>query len=400
MSAPGDAAPPGGPVAPAAAGRRALIALHDPLLGGAAVAVLRCVPLLEARGWRLAFWVPGPGPAREWLRDRGAEVTGEGRPVASSLRGLREPPGLRRRLAATPGYLRHFAEALRAASPDVVHANSLYSFAEALTSRSRGYPTVLHLHDMAPAGRKRAVASWLSRRRVDQAIAASRACADSYRQRGWTPEVVYESAPVPRQAASIREAPRPFVVGTIGVIAPRKGSDIFVAAAARVRERTDGVAFQMIGAATDPLERGWGAGVLADARRLGVEHQSEADVEASLRTWDAFVLPSRTDPCPVAMLEAMALGLPVIGARRDGIPEQVAPGCGLLVEPENPAALATAILAVAELPADRRREMGAAARARVAAEFDVERQARGIEAAWERGIEAAARGRRRPGRGP
>jgi glycosyltransferase involved in cell wall biosynthesis len=375
--------------------RRALLALHDPMLGGAALAVLRCAPLLEERGWHLTYWVPGRGPAYDWLRDRGAEVAGEPRPLASSVRALREPPGIRRRLAAAPAYLRRFRGALRDASPDVVHANSLYSFAEGLASRAAGYPTLLHLHDMAPRSRKRAAASLLCRHAPHEAIAASRACADSYRHRGWMPEVVYESAPVPAEPAPIRDAPRPFVVGTVGVIAPRKGSDLFVAAAERVRERSDKVAFRMIGAPSDPLEREWSGGVLADARRVGVEHRTHADdVDEALRGWDAFVLPSRIDPCPVALLEAMALGLPVVGARTDGIPEQIAPGCGLLVEREDPDDLAGAILALAAMRAERRRAMGAAARARVAAEFSVKRQARGIERAWERAIARARRRRR------
>ena len=48
-----------------------------------------------------------------------------------------------------------------------------------------------------------------------------------------------------------------------------------------------------------------------------------------LARWDAFVLPSRSDPFPISMLEAMASGLPVVGTRRDGIAEQSrpAPAC-------------------------------------------------------------------------
>ena len=38
------------------------IAFHEPVVGGAAIGVLRVLPLLEERGWRFVFWTPRPGP--------------------------------------------------------------------------------------------------------------------------------------------------------------------------------------------------------------------------------------------------------------------------------------------------------------------------------------------------
>ena len=99
----------------------------------------------------------------------------------------------------------------------------------------------------------------------------------------------------------------------------------------------------MVGATAEEVDAAWASGVIFDARRVGVTHLPSAEVFERLASWDAFVLPSRADPFPIAMLEGMASGLPVIGARRDGITEQLVPGSGLLVEPEDPRALADAI---------------------------------------------------------
>jgi glycosyltransferase involved in cell wall biosynthesis len=88
------------------------------------------------------------------------------------------------------------------------------------------------------------------------------------------------------------------------------------------------------------------------------------------------------------MLEAMALGLPVIGSRVGGIPEQVTPDCGLLVSPEDPEGLAEAMQELAAMPKGRRVALGDAGRERVASLFSPERQAAGIERAYRRAIAA------------
>ncbi len=61
-----------------------------------------------------------------------------------------------------------------------------------------------------------------------------------------------------------------------------------------------------------------------------------------LKAFDIFVLPSRKEGFPFAILEAMQAGLPIVATKVGGIPEAVN-DAGILVEPENPAALATAI---------------------------------------------------------
>jgi glycosyltransferase involved in cell wall biosynthesis len=310
-------------------------------------------------------------------------VDGSERPIASGLKALREPPGVRRRLAMAPRYLRRFRRFVRSVDPAVVHSNSLYSFAEALTSRALGVPTVLHLHDMAPTSWKSPIVRWICRHGANGCFAVSEACARSYATGGWAPRVVHGGAPIPDAAVTPRSDPRPFVFGTVGVLSQRKGTDLFVAAAERVRRVRDDVEFRLVGAAADPLDRQWGLEVAERAQAAGIEHLESADVEAQMREWDAFVLPSRRDPFPLVMLEAMALGLPVIGARVDGIPEQIGDrDAGVLVEPDDAAGLAQAMSTMADRSQSDRAAMGRAARERIAERFTLPRLADGTDTVY------------------
>ena len=359
--------------------RRLLVVLHDENLNGASIAILRLVEPLRALGWEVAFWAPSPGEALSWLLDRGYDATGMRKPVTSSLVAMRQPPGVVRRLVKTPTYLRAFARRVRTFSPDLVHANSLYSFSEALVGRTLRVPTLMHLHDMAPSSWKAEPVRQMTRRALSECVAVSHACATSYATGGWTPQVVYGAAPPAAYEAAIRDRPNPFVVGTVGVVSRRKGSDLFVAAAERLRSTHPEIEFRMIGSPTDPLDKTWGETVIQRAKATGVLYSPKADVQREIATWDAFVLPSRRDPFPLVTLEAMATGLPVIGSLVDGIPEQLAEGAGLLISAEDAGALATAIASLASAPREARATMSAAAKARAGRLFTIERQAKEMD---------------------
>ena len=94
---------------------------------------------------------------------------------------------------------------------------------------------------------------------------------------------------------------------------------------------------------------------------------------ARLAEADVFCLPSIYEGLPLAILEAMAAGLPVVATAVSGNPEAVEDGVtGLLVPPESATALADALITLLADP-ERRRAMGEAARARVAERFSIDR---------------------------
>ncbi len=93
-----------------------------------------------------------------------------------------------------------------------------------------------------------------------------------------------------------------------------------------------------------PESRTFAAALRQKIRQCGLDDQvrlcgSSVDVAAELRQSDLFVLPSVNEPCSVALMEALALGLPAIVSDSGGGPDIVKPGCGLLFRPDDPQSL-------------------------------------------------------------
>ena len=373
---------------------KALVVLHEGTVGGASRAVLRALPLLERRGFSFSFWAPLPSPAADHLTRRGYTVVGEPRLIRYGLDALREPPGAAHRLRSVPGYLRRFCRHLAESHPDLVYANTILALPEALAARSTGIPTLLHVHEMLDAGRRDVAAALLARVASDGVATVSEACAVPLRRRGLTPMVVTAGVDPPPRTALSRIRGR-LVVGTLGTVSARKGSDLFVAAAEAVARRRDDVEFRLVGPLAPGAERPWAREVVERAARTGVRWSSAADPWAELREWDLFVLPTREDPFPLAVLEALAVGLPVVASNVGGLPEQVSPDTGVLVEPGEVGPLANA---VEELLADpgRRRSMGERAAQEAAERFTPKRHADELEGALRSTVDAAG-GRRRTG---
>jgi glycosyltransferase involved in cell wall biosynthesis len=157
----------------------------------------------------------------------------------------------------------------------------------------------------------------------------------------------------------------PPVVGTAAVLQFRKRVDVLLDACAsagrplRVEIFGDG-----------PLR----GELEAQASRLGLDatfHGDVPDLRDRLRELDLFVLPSRDENLPMALLEAMAAAVPVVATRVGGVPELVEDGVsGRIVEPERVQPLAEAIGELLDDP-ERRLSLGRAGATRVAERFSI-----------------------------
>jgi glycosyltransferase involved in cell wall biosynthesis len=197
-------------------------------------------------------------------------------------------------------------------------------------------------------------------------------------------------AEVDRRVAALRS--RGPVTGFLARMDPQKDPLALVEAVAIVKAR---------GALRGPVAM-VGSGSLDREVQQAIERRGlsadvvqlpfEPPVERYLRGFDLYVLPSRWESLPIAVLEAMACGLPVLATDVGGTGEAVQDGVtGRLVAPGDAEALAAAL---AEMTADRDAlvAMGEAARARAAGLFALERAVDEVEAVY-RELSPASSGR-------
>jgi glycosyltransferase involved in cell wall biosynthesis len=163
--------------------------------------------------------------------------------------------------------------------------------------------------------------------------------------------------------------PGQFLWGTTARLRPEKGLDILLKAFAEVKKARP-AAFLVI--AGDGSER---ADLEGQARLLNLGPDAlhflgfRKDVPAVLASLDAYVLPSRSEGLGTAILEALAVGLPVVATNVGGIPDSVHhESTGLLTEPENASALAQCMLRIMD-DATLRTNLGSNARRFVREEF-------------------------------
>jgi glycosyltransferase involved in cell wall biosynthesis len=181
--------------------------------------------------------------------------------------------------------------------------------------------------------------------------------------------------PVPAGSAPPRATP---VLLCPARLVPIKGHDYLLDAVARLA--AGGVAFELLLAGDGP-EREAIARRVADlglgdrVRLLGTVPHAELLAQYRDRRIDCVVLPSLHEGLSVALVEAMAYGVPVIGTRVGGVPELLDRGGGVLVPPADVAALTEALGRVLASPA-LRAELARAGRRRVEAEFEVHTIAR------------------------
>jgi glycosyltransferase involved in cell wall biosynthesis len=355
------------------------------VLGGAENAMFMLLASLERGEWEPTLLLED-APAVEPLRERAAALGVPVRlvaPMPLGLAGARQVPALVR--------------LLRRERPAVFHAHMSspvackWGLAAAVLARVPAVLGTVQVGAYEPPNRS---AYWQLRalaHGVDRYLAVSREIADELTGGlGWPAEkveVVYNAVDTERAAVEappgLREqlggsATRPLVL-TPARLNPQKGHRVLLEAIAGVPDAL----FLLAG---DGPER---APLEAQAERLGVADRvrflgRREDVPQLLAACDVFALPSLYEGSSLAVLEAMAAGIPIVSSAIGGTEELIDDGrSGLLVEPGDAEELAAALRRVLG-DEELRRSLAARARERVEAGLTREQMANRIAAVYRK----------------
>lgn len=306
---------------------------------------------LDPRRFRVeALFLSRHGPLVEMLANRGvaAFAAGPVNDVASQL-GL--------------------LWAMRASRPAIIHQHAGGPRLSRALKWATSARLVVHVHGNVEEASLAPNSVDARAARADALVACSHSVA-----RGIAPahsRVIYAGV---QPAGVIARVPRAGpVFGAAGRLVAVKGFDCLLRAFATVLTAVPGARLEICG---DGPRRG---DLEAQARNLGCDHAItflgwRPDYPAPASGWDVFVQPSLEEGFGIALLEAMAQGLPAVASDVGGIPELVERGAtGWLVPPGDDEALALALLESLRMPSASRR-MGEAAR-RAAGRFSAEAMA-------------------------
>ncbi len=343
---------------------------------------------LVGRGHQVAVSVPGPWAFDSPLEDSGIEVRRIPVRCCWLVQADRQPAWRQlmrgaRFLLPDPG-TGSLASFFSEFDPDVVYVNCLPHLRGAATARASGRPVVWHVHEILPPGARRRWFAGRLRRDADRIVAVSEAVADWIRAEGLggSLEVVHNGVEIPDSLPDCASARARFdlptgatVFGWFGQLVHHKGSVDFVRAAHRVSERCSDTWFLIAGHGSSSfvgtLRNEIDSGPAAERMRIVPPQPEIWELMAAV---DGLALTTLwPDPLPRVVMEAMAVGKPVVAYANGGVPEMVIDGeTGILCPPGDVAGLTSAILQLTKDEGLRGR-FGVAGRRRARADFSVER---------------------------
>ncbi len=276
--------------------------------------------------------------------------------------------------------------------PDLIHANtnftSLYS---GIIAKFLKIPAIGHIRDIEPLGR---MGRWTIRQNR-QVLAISQAVKNYLLGEHFAEDHIicaFDGVDLQKyrfQPESVdSSSTSPIIIGIVGQIGERKGHVYLLHAIPPIIQLYPGIKIWIVGKEPQSSTEGY-----TEQVRLYVK---DAHLDQYVRFWgfrkdipdilaqlDILVLPSLQEPFGKIVVEAMAMGKPVVASRVGGVPEIVVDGeTGILVPPKNATAIQKALEQLI-VNSEKRKQMGVAGRKRVEQHFSIKKTVRKTEQIYE-----------------
>ncbi|MBI4484267.1 MAG: glycosyltransferase [Acidobacteria bacterium] len=342
------------------------------ILGGGQVSMLELLAHMDRTRYRPTVVAPEEGEFCQRARDLGLEVH------VIPMPGLRRLPV--RTFARSVRWLDRLARSSRA---DLLHVNSSRGMIYAAAASWRGRPPILwHVRVQDRDG----LLDRILARSAAKIVVNSQAVRRRFSFEG--PEKVlvsYNGIDVGRYAVSPEAGNGNFFTAvSVARLTPEKGYEFALRAIARLAPRYPSLRYVIVGEGVDS----YGETIYALARELQILDRVQfrgyqADVRAFLAQADVLLLPSLSEGFGRVILEAAALGKPVIASRVGGIPEVVRDGLtGRLVAPADAESLAAALEELLKFP-QKASQWGVQAREYIARTFPIQKHVEEIQGIYE-----------------
>lgn len=345
--------------APAATATGLRVMMFDPYphgYGGSQRVMHRQACTLLARGAAVCVVLPGRGAFFDELVAAGIPTRLVPAPPALTIFG-RQTTGVKavRAAAALPRYWLRLARVMRSWRPTIVHINDHRGAVLAtVAARLSGARVIWHVHSLQPG----AALTTAARMAAHGVVVPSRAVVDRMPALALGHKVQVLANPAPDLGTPTDVPAQPHLV-TAARLHPDKGLDVLLEALAKLRASAVPEADLVI---LGGVQTGWETYPADLARQISDLGLGDAvtfagqvdDVGPRLRGAAVYVQASRprTEVMPLAILEAMAAGRPIVATAVGAVPEMLEDGVsGLLVPPEDPGALADALAKVLASPA-------------------------------------------------
>jgi glycosyltransferase involved in cell wall biosynthesis len=361
---------------------RVLNVIFDDRFGGMANRVIQVAQALQAQDVDTLLCLPrGEGNTSEIAEQKGIPVR---RVDFSPIPRFGKLGRLVRWLTMFPADIWRFSRLYRTERADLVHVSGAFFLTPAIASKLSRIPLVWHLNDtivpkmVAPFFGK--LVNWMA----DWIMLEAKVAGEHYAVNQDKCSLVHPPVdtqlfhPVQKEDRESRES-----VARMGIIAnwtPVKGIEYFVRAAAQIRDRLDRNLEVLFAGIKLSTHAAYSEGIEDLIRSEGLENCVHyygfvTEIAPVLSRLDVLVLSSLTEACPLAIVEAMASGIPVVATDVGGVHELLSADpenpAGILVPPKNVEAIAEAVVDLLAHP-DKAQAMGRNGRRIAEAFFSVD----------------------------